>query len=93
MGENSKQRIYRRKPYTTRQRNADQIIESIREKIEKVEGIQKSVFDVDTGMKACQIRTNRGRCLRLLSLSYWYPLSVPLGLIWVKYLKEIIDRK
>ncbi len=36
-------------PYSTRQRNADQIIESIREKIENVEGIQKSVFDVDTG--------------------------------------------
>jgi multidrug efflux pump subunit AcrB len=36
-------------PYSTRERNADQIIESMREEIEKVEGIEKMVFDVDTG--------------------------------------------
>lgn len=36
-------------PYSNRGRNADQIIEELRLDIEKIEGIDRFVFDVDTG--------------------------------------------
>jgi multidrug efflux pump subunit AcrB len=36
-------------PYSSRERNADQIIESLRESIEQVDGIENVVFEVDTG--------------------------------------------
>lgn len=36
-------------PFSTRERNADRIIEELRQKIEKIEGIDQYYFDVDTG--------------------------------------------
>jgi multidrug efflux pump subunit AcrB len=36
-------------PYSARERNADQIIEEVREALERLDGIEKFVFDVDTG--------------------------------------------
>jgi multidrug efflux pump subunit AcrB len=36
-------------PYSARERNADQIIESLREQIDHIEGIETFVFNVDTG--------------------------------------------
>lgn len=41
--------MVRLKPYSRRQRNADEIVESLRSRTDRLEGYEQIIFDIDTG--------------------------------------------